>query len=102
MDNDWVKERNETIKHYLKVTPRRLRTPTDILVLQIIQTNKKFTKHPELIDLDSLYDLEVEYIVKVLEREALAMDVREVHYKQAQLNKINLFDDWDEDEEEEC
>lgn len=91
MDEDFVKQRNLSIKQYLDDTEKSLKTNRDILVVQIIQTSEEENEYPKLINLCGLYDMEEEDVIRVLEKEHDDLQVR-LRIAEYEHNKKGQFD----------
>ena len=67
---------NWKVKCYLEDTTKSLYTEKDILVSQIIQCVETDTETLNEIDFDSLYDREIDELIRTLEIEHTNMEIR--------------------------
>ena len=69
---DW----NQFVKDYLFDTDNKDKTKTDVLVQQVIDAYETDNDNIEKMDYDGLYDLTLEELIRIVEREYNHMQAR--------------------------
>ena len=66
---DSLEEWNQYVKDYLFDTDNKDKTKIDTLVQQVIDAYETENDSIELMDYDGLYDLEIDELIRIVERE---------------------------------
>ena len=66
---DSLEEWNQWVKDYLFDTDNKDKTKTDVLVQQVIDAYETENDEIKTLDYDGLYDLEIDELIRIVERE---------------------------------